>query len=250
MYLGNRKVIGKSFRSGYDKVPAKESDTELLRLVQRLRSGDKTVCERIILGHLGLSIQIVGRYVAYFPTRADDLMSVATLALTEAVNKFDVAAKNNNITGYIVGTIHGRISDYLKEHDHTVKISSHARKIAKERAKKNNVEAVYTKSINFEDLEKSKQVRFLAKMSYTVNDELEYQEIIDKCCFTRFEYMVYTKMMEGMSEADIAKEMRVSKQRVWIVKKDLIKKINHHLQTFEDKVGDLTIILNKFWSKK
>jgi len=254
LYLANRKVIGKGFKSGFITAPPRESDTELVKLVERLRSGDNSTIERIILGHLGLTIQIVGRYVSYFPNKSDDLMSVASVALTEAVGRFPKTARNNNITGYIVSTIHGRISDYLKEEDRTVKISSHERKRVKEKSDEDHtVGFLYTNSIEFDYLEKSNSRLgdiLRSNISYTVPDNLEFQEIIDKCCFTRFEYLVYSKMMEGMTEAEISKEMRISKQRINIVKKDLIRKIHHHRKSFDDKVGDLVTVLNKFWEKK
>ena len=251
MYLGKRKVVAKGFSSGYDHLPEKLTASELTDFVKRLKEGDTSATEPIILGHLGLTIQIVGRYVSYFPLKSDDLMSVASLALTEAVHKF-AGLQHDNITGYIVGTIHGRISDYLKEEDHTVKISSHGRKQALAKAKEEDSEVVFTKSYNIEFItnDKIQGARHMSRISYSVSDELEYAEIIEKCNFTRFEFLVYERLMEGMKETDIAKELHYSKQRIWQIKKDLIKKIKHHLETADEKIDKLADSLSKFWGAK
>lgn len=254
LYLGNRRVTAKGFNSGYDKLPKRLTSDELTVKVKQLLRGDTEAEEPIILGHLGLIIQIVGRYVSYFPMRADDLLSVATLTLVEAVHKFPEKSVDENITPHIVSQIHGKLSDYLKEEDRVVKVSSDGRKKAVLKAKKEgtSVESQLTRTHSIDyilDNENSRTVnRFIAKVSYFDKNDIEYQEIIDKCNFTRFEMLVYERIIEGDKDTDIARELHFSKQRINQVKQTMINKVKAQLRTFDEKIDELAKHLNGYWS--
>ncbi len=239
MYLAGRKVKGRGFHSGYDKLlPDRLPDEELLKLVQRLRNGDATIIDDVILQYLPLTISIVGRYVASFPTKSDDLMGVAALTLTKAVQKFPLVAENDNLAAYITGMLHGKIGHFLQEEDHTIQVTTRGFERAKRRAKRTgaSVSQCLPHTISYDSTDEAgsetlnsqqaKDVKNVKNVS-TSDDQTstEIAEILERACFTRFEMLVYERLVQGMKETDIARELKYCKQRINQVKKDVIEKL-------------------------
>lgn len=238
MHLGGRKVVGRGFSSGYEKLlPKRISEDEMLSLVKRLRSGDQTVIEELILQHLALTIHIVSRYVHYFPAKADDMMGTASLALAEAVRNFEVKSINDNITGYVVTFIHGRIAHFIEEGDSVIKISSYGFERACRKAKKAGLsvsqclpQAVSlvpdTQSDTGAELYATMLVSNVKNVS-TVDDhtQLEIDEIVSKCYFTRQEAIVLQGSMDGKLDTEIAKDISVHKSRIGQIRTVIVEKL-------------------------
>ena len=247
MYLAGRKVIGVGFYSGYNKLPKRLTDEELLDAVKKLKTGDPSAVEPLVLTHLGLTIQIVGRYVSYFPHKTDDLMGTATMSLVESVNKFSFVAKDDNITGYIVSCIHGSLARFVREQDHTIQISTRGFEKAVTKAKQENVQVsnFLAQTWNIDALtrgesEQRQEDNFIENISkYDDATSIEIEEIIVKCNFTRFEYLILQKLMQGVKETDIAKELNYSKQRISQVKKIIANKLTPHFVEDSDFVTEI-----------
>ncbi len=226
MFLGNMKVRSRGFTSGFSQkeIPKPLPPEELESLVIQLGSGSKEVKNKIIMAHLGLTLQIIGRYVAHYPSKTDDLIGVAMVSVAESVDKFDTIKKDNNITGFIVTSLHGHLSNFTKE-DKTVKISW--RELQKQVAEYKetgvpNETRTYSLEHCLQSDNVSRSSRELVMEAITRYDihevDAELQEIIDKVHFTRFEYLVYTGLMNGEGEAEIAKRVGKSRQVVNVVK--------------------------------
>ncbi len=226
MYLGNMKVRARGFTSGFMQkdIPAPLSAEHLESLVVQLGSGSEEVKNQIIMSHLGLTLQIIGRYVEHYPSKTDDLISVAMVSVAESVNKFDTVKKDNNITGYIVSCLHGHLANFIKE-DTTVRISW--REIQKQVAEYKetgvpNQQHTYSLDYCLQDEGGSRTSKELVLEAITSHDlhqiDSELQEIIDKVHFTRIEHLVYTGLMRGDDESEIAKHIGTSRQRINSVK--------------------------------
>src|ERR1700741_792866 len=115
-----RSTRARSFQHWYDgKLPPALNDQSTALLESRLKHGDRSVISEIIVGHLRLGAQTVGYYLQALGdvSRADELMSVMSEAVTEAVNDVANGRAVDNLTGYILSEIHTRISQYLeREH--------------------------------------------------------------------------------------------------------------------------------------
>ncbi len=124
MHLGNSKINAKSYTHWLSRLlPTALNDSEKESLISKVKNNDKDAIKRMIEGHTGLIAQVVGRYAWQQPRKTDDMLSVGWLALTEAVDNFSKdKVTHNNITAYILVTVHGAIHNFIVE-DQTVKPS-------------------------------------------------------------------------------------------------------------------------------
>lgn len=91
------------------------NQTLIAELVPRLRAGDESVIEPLIMEHLNLARTLAGRFLKTgYRHRGSDVISVAYTALVMALNRASEKLKDNNLTPYIVSTIIGTIRDYIK----------------------------------------------------------------------------------------------------------------------------------------
>lgn len=90
---------------------------DLSYYVNCLRKGDVTARTLLIEGHLRLAASIVGRYVGRFDINStetvEELFSEAMYAVAKAVDAAKTNLVDDNITPYIVRTIHQHVSDCL-----------------------------------------------------------------------------------------------------------------------------------------
>jgi hypothetical protein len=246
MYLGHRKVKGRGYKSGItqEQIPAQIEPVILVGLVQQLRAGNPHVVKEIIGGHIGLVIQIVGRYVVYFPHKAEDMTGVALLATVEAVRLFEFCGTNDDITPYIVSNVHGKLANFLKE-DSTVRMTQYGMKKVIDDAKLrellpsdllpmcHSLDAV--KESRHKEPKQYKDIMGQCAITDHSPSNLEIEEIVDKVNFSRFEFMVFKFLMEGWTEADIARQMSYTRGRINQVKGVIIEKL---APFFKDELGD------------
>lgn len=82
--------------------------SELEQLVVQLRSGDKSVIERIVKAHLRLALAIASRMKPTNP----DLIGEALYQLVDTVHKAERKLRDNNITAYINYSLRRRLKEY------------------------------------------------------------------------------------------------------------------------------------------
>jgi len=115
--LAGKKVWARTYKAPVAKLPVPLPVDEVPSLVQCLRNGDSIAKTRLVEGHMGLASQIVGRYIARFDLNnqelIDDLWAEAMYAVTLAVELAKTNLKDDNITPYIVTTVHDKVSDCL-----------------------------------------------------------------------------------------------------------------------------------------
>ncbi len=233
MFLGKLKVKARGYVSGFStkEIPKPLEREELNRLVIALGENANEVKKKLILAHLGLALQIVGRYVAHYPAKTDDLVGVAMLSVSTSVDKFDTIKRDNNITGYIVTCLHGHLTNFIKE-DKTVKVSwrETEKQVAafKETGVKNRTHTFSIDHCLYND-EISTGTRDLILNAITSNDyhasDIELQEVIEKVGFSHYEHIVFVGLMSGEDETTIAKRVGRSRQSVNLVKKAVRTKL-------------------------
>lgn len=236
MYLGNRRVRGKSFDSGFKKFDPPIKKERLIELFTAMKTGDLTGCEEVIRGHMGLSCQIVSRYVSGAPKKSDDLLGVALMALVQAVAWLPARCAHDNPGGYIVETIHSQLSDFIAR-DQTVYIPRSAlRKLAKEYNEAEIKEDNIPETLSYQGLDAADKKAQIARAMTTRDvheNDVEVREIFDHCNLTRFETIVVNRKMEGMSDAEIGRLIGVSRARVGQVKDSVTKKLLPHFRLDE-----------------
>jgi RNA polymerase sigma factor (sigma-70 family) len=223
MYLGGSKRLkSKSLRLGLGHLPNKLEDKELESLVIKLRGGDNEVINTIIGGHLRLAIQISARYALRFSGKTDEIVGTAFLAVTRSVKQFRERAKDNNITPYIVSIIHSDISDFLC-HDSVVRITRYQlRKMA--------CEYDLTKENNMPEFMDYHDRKVFERCNKTEDEDirisnLEFEDVLEKLQFTRYEMLVLRLKLDGWSESEIAEHIGTNREKIRVVKELLVAKL-------------------------
>lgn len=235
MYLSKRGSIrGQSVNTQLGPLEDKLSELEMDKLVIQFKKGDNDARERIIKHHMRLVISVVSRYAVRFKAKSDEMVSVALLGLTQAVDNFKVRGKNNQITPYIITHVHSVISDYLC-HDSVVRITRYQlRKMALEYdlTRENNVPEFL--GLDFGTM---KEVERLTQYSENHESRVEITEIIGKLDLTRFEAIVLKMKMDGESEADIARHLNTSRERIRLEKLKLAEKLRPYFFDTSSSTG-------------
>ena len=199
MYLGGKRVKGKSLKTGLTDLGSKLNDDELAELVRRLKNGE-SVENKILRGHIRLILQVSGRYVSYFPNKEDDIVGVALLAATEGVKKARKDMQEpNNISGWIVRSVHYGISHFLKTDD-TIQLP----RWIKEKGGYKWLPKVVT--LDDIDYDKYQQT---SKSPYD-----QVHEIISKTSLSELEHEIIHKVLAGWKITEIAEDMGVSHQYI------------------------------------
>jgi len=125
MHLGGMRMEVTAYDSRIDTTnfPEGLKEEEKLELLKKIRADDNDAKIKMIECHIKLTLSIVSRYVPQAPWKIWDLVGSALYGLTKAVNWVAEGrmGEHDNITGYIVDTVHRYISEFL-ETDHLVRI--------------------------------------------------------------------------------------------------------------------------------
>lgn len=137
---------------GNAETPPQIEKERCSELVVKLKAGDKSVTNELILGHLRLAIYIAGIYSRLSPKRKRDLLCEAYLALVEATNKADKDWHVNvEYTRYIAFTIHRACVNYYYA-DRLIRIPQTTRCLHKIKDKKILTEQELPNRINVSPL--------------------------------------------------------------------------------------------------
>lgn len=107
--------------AGLDGVPAasrRELTADLLEVYRE--TGDRSARKRLIELHLPL-VRVLARRYAHRGERLEDLVQVGSVALIEAIDRFD-PKKGADLASYAVPTITGEIKNHLRDRAGVVRI--------------------------------------------------------------------------------------------------------------------------------
>ena len=173
-----QRVRSKGFSSwlGSQNLSRPLAQADLLVLVARLRAGDDSVKQKIVESHIRLACHVAGRYLWDNGYRTDDIVGAALTGVVQAVDWARERMYDDNITPYIVTTVHRFISEYL-EKDHLVRIPRDEFKsmIA------NHEPLPLVEPISKKDEEDSDQDDYQERIelaTYDLNNPFEYQELL------------------------------------------------------------------------
>lgn len=200
MYKGGRRTKGRGFKHDLsrEKLMRPLSPDVLARQVAVfLETGDEEAKALIIESHIRLALSVVTRYVVHFPHKSDDLVSEALMAVVESVE----GAKDNlgppyNISGWIVKSIHNKLSGYLNQ-DTVVRIPDWL-------VRKGGT--AYFTQLDDQKVDKD------AALKVQMREQL--YTMIDRACLPESENEVINKTLMGYKQKEIAASMHVSQQFV------------------------------------
>jgi len=202
-------MINKSGVKGGKRVSPERLD----QLVTRLRTGDRTVAEEIIKGHIGMAVSVARRYTSSGSERADDLIGAAMFGLVQAV-EWGARGKlrDNNITPYIYCTVRRFVMEYLQD-DHIVRIPVRQYRKMKE-AK--TVPIVQTIDLRHDEDNQDYDSYDQYVELLSTNDEYEiiFMEIIDSLKFDSREREIIDCLNEGYTHQEIAEKLGTTHQNI------------------------------------
>jgi DNA-directed RNA polymerase specialized sigma subunit len=179
---------------------------------------EREAYNEVIVGHVRLSMQIVGRYLRKLGSDrlAEDLVSAAYEGIVDAVDRISKGnLKHDNATAYIVEYIHWHISKVLEKRKIVYVPQSTIRdnrKAGKSVSKPHQ--------IDFSDpsIERRLSVRKMALPDF------EIAEIVDKITTSDTERRILELRREGHVDAEIAETLGLAKTSVFIIRKDIEKR--------------------------
>lgn len=91
------------------------SQSEMVDLFEKLKSGDKSVRDRLVNGNLRLVLSILRRYLNKCDN-LDDLFQIGTIGLLKAIDNFDLSF-GVRFSTYAVFMIEGEIKRYIRDNN-------------------------------------------------------------------------------------------------------------------------------------
>jgi hypothetical protein len=82
-------------------IPPRLDENTYLESVDAYLEGDETQRDRLILGHMSLSVSTASLFTGFCPRKEDDFVEVGFITLVDAVIRFPSIARDNNLTAYI-----------------------------------------------------------------------------------------------------------------------------------------------------
>lgn len=103
------------------------SEEEKMRLLRRVREGDKTARDELVNGNLRLVLSVIQRFTGR-GENLDDLFQVGCIGLIKSIDNFDIS-QNVRFSTYAVPMIIGEIRRYLRDNN-AIRISRSMRDTA------------------------------------------------------------------------------------------------------------------------
>ena len=199
----------------------------LSNLVQQLRSGDRTVSDEIVKGHIGLAMDIARVYTRRSPIgKTDDIIAAAMLGLVQAVEwGARGRLRNNNIGPYIRTIIRRFVLDYVYN-DHVIRIP----RTTFARMQSTKTQPLVTTLDYRDDDDSSDNEGYdqYVELLYTEDEhDIIFTEIIDNLEFTDRERFVLDRLVEGFTMDDIAANLNTTKQNILFIKKAIRERISY-----------------------
>lgn len=197
MILSHRTIrpISVNHPLGKDpSIPFKIEPERLLELVKKLRSGDESVIEEIVRGHIRLAIHIACRYTRLAPNKGEVLISEAFYGIMHAINNVSKMV-DDNITPWITSNIHRFVYKFLST-DFLVPVP-----ISTIRLKKLQKTPLFIRSV--EDIAQHEP-------SITVSMIVEVKELIMKAVVTENEKIFVEMRIDGFQDTEIAARLNVT----------------------------------------
>ncbi len=135
MFLLGKKARPCSIRYPFGKSPSPRiTDERLDELVGKLKAGDRSVIDEIVLGHLKLVVFIAGCYASLEPKKSKDLVQEAAFAVVQACHEIH-KMNTDCFSQFVSYRIHEACGRFVHR-DRLIPLSTHARYEAGQKDKK------------------------------------------------------------------------------------------------------------------
>lgn len=209
---------------------------ELDVMVEKCGSNDVKGKQQIVEACLRLALSVASLYAAKYPSKKEDLPSVALLSLTKAVDRFfRIERYNNNIRGYIMTCLCNNIKDYIVQ-DCLIRIPT---RTFFDNLEKGTLDALnvsvktchgMTDAIDIlHDLVCRLTPRKVVNLTVNMDPEVDVREILELVLNTDENRRIIELKIIGCSDIEIAKDLKRSKSYITSKRSDLVHKIKIRL---------------------
>jgi hypothetical protein len=197
------------------RLPSPVPEEEKEKLICKIRAGDREAAHLAILSHIYLSLNLVKNYKRSLGSRIrwDELLSAALEGLCHGVNKIkEEGLPHNNLTGYLIETMHRFISDHLEKFP-MVRIPGRTKRYRRQIGKE--LRQPETRELT-ESIVESHFCDTRKKVS-----ALEIEEILGKIIQSPTEKSIIDLRMLGYKDAEIAFQLGLSKTSIFLMRREL-----------------------------
>lgn len=216
MFLLGKKIKGVSITHPLSKdLPEQMSDERKNELIAQLLSGDLSVIEELVRGHIRLAIHIAGQYAINAKNKSHDLVSEAILATVIAchiIASGELPA-DTNYPGYIIVKIHSYLSEYLAN-DHLIPVPRTTLRAAKA---KGEVITVPTRDCSQFDKEYNHLTTF------------EIKDVLDTIIKNDLEQQIIQLRSQSMVDREIADVLKMSISKIAAIRADVEERFEQEL---------------------
>lgn len=218
MRLTRHKVGSRSFNHPFYTLELPDAIPEERKagLISEIRGGSQQAAHLVVLSHLRLALNIVGRYLTVLgdASRSDDLVGAATEGLCYGVNKIkDEGLSHTNLTGYLTEIMHRFISEAIARAPvvHVppgTKRPKDAKKPATQELTDTVIEAQFDRKIN-------------------TASTIELKEIMDKIIHSDLERTIVDLRIAGYTDLDIANQTDMCNTSIYMIRRELGKRFDN-----------------------
>jgi RNA polymerase sigma-B factor len=217
---------------GATAVSRRELTADLLQVYRE--TGDRSARKRLIELHLPL-VRVLARKYAHRGERLEDLVQVGSVALIEAIDRFD-PRKGDDLASFAVPTITGEIKNHLRDRTSVVRIPRRLReRDVRLRAAREALTARLCRQPTLSELareagipeaeaiEEAPTAVPLQTVAATANDDGDAfdsseDRLLLAACFrtldARQRRILHLRFFAGLSQAEIAREVGLSQIQV------------------------------------
>ena len=215
--MAKRGVVKEQLSCYFDEqsLPPPLEDDVRESLVAQLSDASTKVeaVEKLILSNLRLAVAITAEYVIDAHSVQDELLGVALLKLTEAVNRYGEKKRESSLTGYIVSYMRGGIINFLTSRS---LVRMPHRTVQDRRTK--------GKTVNL-----PKVVGAIVDHGVPHHFQLDTIEMLKACLTTRNERLVTFFRLQGCNDPEIGVKIGRSYQRVHQIRTTIKQKIKEYV---------------------
>jgi len=219
----------------------------LIELVKVLRTGDTSVSEEIITGHMRLAAYLAGRNMYGGNHFEEDMLSAAFFGVVQAVNwAAQGRLRDNNITPYIVITCLRFIKQF-KESDRLIRIPRKTFK--KMLLKSDNPQDVLLNPVSFntysadgDDVKPIESCKLKEPCTEDLYYEMEYQELCDSLQLSTRTRQILELRFLGYTFREIGEEFELSHNAIFLLIEKLKSKVGRIIKEVDtNRAYDLLV---------
>lgn len=229
--MAKKRVFEAAFTE--KELPAPLDPTILEALVVRLRTGDLSVKNEIIGGHMRLGMSATAKYSRRYPFLRDDLIGASMFGICQAVDWAATKLYDNNITPYIYRTCDRFIRDMVEARN-PIRIP---RRTFLALTDDGDMFVPLVQAITHIDDDGNYYDEYdkLSEVSGTIEEHpMLFAEMLESLLLSARDRTLIDMLLEDWTQTEIAEHLGVSKMYITQMKQQIGERIRHYQKRIEN----------------